>query len=172
MSIYLLIPLYSLFISFFTFFSLVWYFRLQRKACLKEISTCLSPGIDFLFLNDHTEWEIEQQIDARLEGIIIGFKKQMPMISVFLSKSKEADLKKTAKSELMKLVPEINRHFSQKTAGLTGSKQNIVFNEILEKNADLVLERLWKQAKYRLLAIVFAVGLILGVVEAILIASL
>ncbi|HEV8052508.1 MAG TPA: hypothetical protein VGP47_08435 [Parachlamydiaceae bacterium] len=161
MSNYILffIPAYSILIACATFFSLALYFSsLKKKELLEKIMEAFIPKIGQSILNAEPGAEIEAQIDSRLTDIITGFKKQIPMVSMFLSKSKEAELKETARTELMKLIPSIKQHFS-------GKIDQVIEAGGLNQKVEKLIEGLWKHIRYRFLLVAFLVGLIMGVIE-------
>jgi hypothetical protein len=157
-----LIPLYSIAIACSTLFVISWYLCRQKKADIKEIADAFSSKLDgFQGNQEETEQEIERQIDHRLDEIISEFKKQIPMLSMVLSKSKEVELKETAKAELIKLIPSIKQHFLQKLG--SGLGQTLSFH------AEQLIDLLWKKVRHRLLLLAAAVGFILGFLEVALI---
>lgn len=161
MSIYIFfIPIYSVLISECTLFAVVWHMQSQRQTILSEILNCNSSGINPSLTSEKSEDVIEQQIEDRLNEIIAAFKRQIPMIGLFLSKTKEGELKVTARVELMKLIPAFKQRFFQKKEELPGKE--------LRKSIERLLDDLWAHVKGRLLAVGLGVGLLLGILEAII----
>lgn len=155
------IVVYSILIACSTFLILTWYLlSLQKETFLKEFIDKYSQNTDFFTLmKDESEEEVAEQVDSRLNDIVAGFKKQIPMISMFLSRSKEAELKETARVELMKLIPLINQHFSRKVGnGFADGEQSRKIGQFVD--------RMWKQVKYRLFLVAVLMGLVLGFIEA------
>lgn len=162
MSNYILffISAYSILIACSTFLIVVWYLlSFKKKEVLKEIVDAFSSSTGLsAFISDEPGDEVASQIDSRLDDIVTGFKKQIPMIGMFLSKTKEAELKETARVELMKLIPSIKQHFSKKT-------ESILTEGALAGKVGRVVDGLWRQVKCRLMLVVVLVGLVLGLVE-------
>lgn len=161
-----LIPIFSILISLISISSLIWLLKLHKNEFLNQVLSEFSPEKTFSFLSSEREVsdEIELQIDQRLDAVIMGFKKQIPMISMFLSRTKEDELKDTAKTELMRLIPGIKDRFIKKV--------NEVFNPVngplegaVTQKLNRVLEKLWTQVKLRIIMTAIGVGLVLGLIE-------
>lgn len=161
-----LIPFFSLLIAFTTILAVMWSLKANKDEFLNRILSEFSPEKTFSFLNSEEEMgdEIEMQINQRLDAVIIGFKKQIPMVSIFLSRSKEDELKETAKTELMRLIPGIKDRFIKKVNEVlnpvNGPLEGVVVQKLIR-----VLDDLWKQVKYKIILIVSCVGLVLGLIE-------
>lgn len=149
---------FSILISCCTFFALAWGIRRQKEKKLNEMVDT------FVFETEEAEKDIEEQIDQRLNDIIVGFKMQIPMMSVFLSKTKEAELKETAKNELVKLFPALKQRFLQKFTK-NSKNSSLSLEEQLHLRVNQLLDSLWQQVKYPLLRIAIAVGAIFGLLE-------
>ncbi|MEI8365932.1 MAG: hypothetical protein WCF65_05900 [Parachlamydiaceae bacterium] len=87
----------------------------------------------------------QELINTRLNDVVDMFKIQIPMIGMFLSSAKEESLKESARQELFKLVPEFQQHVMPR-----------------------VVHALWFRYKYRLFALAFLIGFLLGVVQSFL----
>lgn len=152
LSLFLLI--FSLLISLSTYLTIAWFSFRQKQAYLKQITDSLS--LSSLGFDKGMDQEIEEEIDHRLEEMIAGFKKQIPMISMFLSKTKETELKDMAKAELLLLIPAIKERFLQ--------KKHLIESGINSK-INSYIEELWVMVKYKFLGITLTTGLILGLIE-------
>lgn len=152
-------------ISCSTLVAITWYLGWKREHYVKEISSsfCLTAA-NALSTEDMCQ-EIEFEIDGRLADILAGFKQQIPMIGMFLSKSKEEQLKATAKTELMKLVPNIKQRFLQKEIEAPALNKADLKLDHLSPDMDLLIDRLWKPIKSRFLVIAAAVGFFFGLLE-------
>lgn len=164
--VYILIPVFSILISFAAIIAVMLSLKNKKQDFFNQIIDEFSPEKNLAFLNSGGEIssEIEGQIDNRLNAVIIGFKKQIPMIGMFLSQTKENELKETAKTELLKLVPGIKDRFIKKANEIfkpvNGSSEGL-----LALKLNKILDALWKKIKYKIILTVFVVGLIFGFIE-------
>lgn len=151
---------YSILVACISFVAVCWFLSRRKRLFFKEILMPIIPGIDWF--GAETEKEIEGLIDERLNAIIVGFKKQIPMIGMFLSQTKEEALKTSAKVELMRLIPAIKKRFLQK----------IGESDYLEGQFHLIVSQLvsglWRRVKYQLFSILVGVGALLGILEVLL----
>lgn len=152
---------YSILISCMTFLTLVWMIYHQKQSQLTELIHSFSLKMEV------AEQGIEGEVDKRLNAVIAGFKAKMPMISMFLSKSKEAELKEVAKTELMKLVPALKEHFFINISDIDHDQKS--FEVQLSCLADQLIDRLWKQVQSLLFFTALGVGFFLGALEMLLV---
>lgn len=150
--IWVFIFTYCILVACATFFFIGYFFSKKRKTLFIElIAANKIQGLD--------EDAIENLIDERLNELIIGFKKMIPMIEMFLSQKKENELREFAKEELLKIVPCIKQKFSQGKG-------------LLDEKIEQLVNRLWKHAYLRLLMASACLGAILGLLEAVLLVLL
>lgn len=91
--------------------------------------------------------QITELIGKKLDDVIIAFKTQIPMASMFIGSAREEKLKEQALQELLKALPEI------KTTVLT-SPHVVRFTN-----------RLWRSVTYSLMGMAAVIGLFLGLIE-------
>ena len=161
-----LIPVFSIMISFAAIFAMILSLKNQKKNLLNKLIDDFSSEKHLDFLNNESEIssEIEGQLDNRLDAIINGFKKQIPMIGMFLSQTKEDELKATAKTELLKLIPGIKNRFITKVNEILKPVDDSL-EKLLTQKLEKIFDNLCEQIKYKIFIRTFATGLIFGVIE-------
>jgi Flp pilus assembly protein TadB len=138
LSIFLFIFTYSLFIACITLLVLAYDFSKKKETYFREIKE---------FYASETDKEIENLIDDRLSDIVTSFKQKIPMIGMFLPEVKERELKESAKTKLMQMIPDIKQRFS-------GSD---FFSQFAES--------LWRQMRNRFVLVAICTGALLGLLE-------
>lgn len=109
----------------------MWYFLCIRKAKIGQT-----------LVDDTASQEI---INTRLDKVVANFKKQIPMVSMFLSESKEESLKESVRREFYNLIPEFQQHLVPK-----------------------MMKALWARTKLSILGMAFLLGFLLGLLQACL----
>jgi len=130
---FLFLPITTALISCCALVFCVWYFFCMRRSNLHKNVGVSDDGVN----NE------DDLINHRLDAIIAAFKEQIPMIGMFLSKTKEDSLKKCAREELVKLIPEF--------------KQRLV---------PVISKVFWKKLRVPLLGTIFLIGFLLGLLQA------
>ncbi|MEM1282526.1 MAG: hypothetical protein AAGG81_03130 [Chlamydiota bacterium] len=117
--LYLLVPLYCavsaiiiimmviLHCSYFSCGYILFKELLEQLVKSREIYEVLEQQID----KEIFESEVEEVIDDKLDDLVLVFKQQIPMASTFLVGSFVEKLKKSAKLEILKIVPDIREKF-------------------------------------------------------------
>ncbi|MEI8124267.1 MAG: hypothetical protein WCG42_00750 [Parachlamydiaceae bacterium] len=131
--LFFLLPFVTAVISSFAVAFCLWLFVSMKKGFFQkkfEESSLVQQG--------------EELINRRLDAVIIAFKEQIPIVTMFLSQSKEEALKECAKKELYRLIPECQQFIVP------------VFGRAL-----------LTQCKFQIVGTAFLVGLVLGVIESL-----
>lgn len=152
MAVALFLIVYSILVACMTFFTFVYYFSKRKKMMVKELFHSLTLEMKCPEIDE----EMEALIDERLNEIIVGFKKKIPMINMVLSQAKEEELKAFAKGELIQVIPVI------KQKCLSGKD---FFEKQFYEKANQLAMRLWKLLFKRLLVISICVGALMGIIE-------
>lgn len=120
-----------------------------------------------MWIDGSIEREIESLIDKQLERLIGVFKEQIPMTSMFLTKSTEEKLKGQAYQEMIKMVPYIKQYFFDrcfsKEPDYSEVKTQFFFNK-----QDAVLKSILGAAQKKIFLCAILLGLALGCVEMII----
>jgi hypothetical protein len=82
---------------------------------------------------------------------------------MFLSKTKEEEMKGTARQELMKLIPSIKQGLMKKKSEMEDHGKSL--ERKVEQQIDFFIQHFWEQVKHRLFLLVASVGLFLGLLE-------
>ncbi|MEC7838531.1 MAG: hypothetical protein VX777_00675 [Chlamydiota bacterium] len=165
MYIYLWLPLYCAFVGVLSTLLPLIYFLYSESGIHYFRDGCARIFRDVNFAataekkldNDVFDAEIEELLDQKLDDLVLVFKRQIPMAGTFLVGGLVEKLKKSAKAEILKMVPEIKNR-------LLTRMQNDLDSQMI---VDIMIDRLkFKSLSYYLTLYCLAgavIGFILGV---------
>ncbi len=122
MPTYLWIPLYSAFVGMLSMFlplAFIFYsakgFQFFRRVCSGffadvDFEEIVEDKLD----NDVFDAEVELLLDQKLDDLVLVFKREIPMAGTFLVGGLVQKLKRSAKGEILKMVPEIKQRLLQR----------------------------------------------------------
>lgn len=114
------------------------------------------------------ESDIDDLLDVHLDQLLLSFKKQNPMMSMFLTESMATKMKNQAHMEIKKMIPVLKQKIMDKT-----SEEFSIHDILAEKFQDEeILKSLYKQIfqkEIRKIAVIAAlVGFSLGLFESLM----
>lgn len=136
-----MLPVFSALIGGLAVMVACWQLKKHLQIVFKETIDPANPSAD------QVDLEISGLIKKHLDEVVLVFKTQIPMASMFISQAREEKLKTQALHELTKAIPAI------KTV-VGGHPQVIRFTDSL-----------WRSVTYSLMSMGAIVGLALGLVE-------
>lgn len=152
----IILPLFGALLSGITALICCLWLRKQYNQLTKPVT----PKIETKQSPEDIDVQVESLIMQGLEHTIMVFKDQIPMASMFLSQTREDQLKRQAHSEMIKILPAIKAVFKD-----TADKSEA---EKLWQQGPLnhLTKQLWRTWTSLLCGLAVIAGLLLGLLEA------
>jgi len=144
------------------------FFYQQWPKVMEKLATVIASKIDVAVMVEQLEVETEvvTLFDERFGNILDDFKKEMPMVAMFLNENVANAIKDIVKRQLMKLIPDLKKRLSGRF------NETIDFTLLMQKALDdvetLAKEEL-RRPRRQICWLGMTVGLVIGVLELLII---